>query len=107
MLNDPVYVDAARGFAKRVLTDSTDVSPAARLRHAFQLCLTREPSAREIAALDALLQQQLIRYNADPAAAKAIAAKFAPPANVSAAEFAAWHAITTALLNLDETITKG
>jgi mono/diheme cytochrome c family protein len=107
LLNDPVYVDAARGFAKRVLTDSADASAAARLRHAFQLCLTREPTAREIAALDALLQQQLNRYNADPAAAKAIAGRFAAPAGVSAAEFAAWHAITTALLNLDETITKG
>jgi hypothetical protein len=43
----------------------------------------------------------------DPAAAKELVKGFAAPAGVPPAEFAAWYAVCAALLNLDETITKG
>jgi len=43
----------------------------------------------------------------DPAAAKKLVEVFAAPKDVPAAEFAAWYAVCAALLNLDETITKG
>ena len=107
LLNDPVYVDAARGLARRILAECPDATPAARLRYGFQLCVTREPTSLEIALLETLLTQQRTRYSADPVAAKALTGKFTPPAGVSPEEFAAWQAAATALLNLDETITKG
>ncbi len=86
LLNDPVYVEAAQALAKRVRTELPDAADAARLRHAFQLCLTREPTAAEVSALTHLLQQQRALGRSDDAA---------------------WHAVATALLNLDEMITKG
>ena len=43
----------------------------------------------------------------DPAAAKQLLKDFAAPPKLAAAEFAAWYAVCAALLNLDETITKG
>ena len=107
LLNDPVYVEAALGLARRTLTEQPDGNVEARLRHAFQLCLARTPSAQETAALKKLFEQQAASYAGNPGAAKALIGKFAPPAGIPAEDFAAWHAVATALLNLDETITKG
>jgi hypothetical protein len=107
LLNDPVYVDAARGLAKRVLTERPEASTADRIRHAFQLCVARAPDALEVSLLGRLFEQQAAVYAADEKAAKALAGKFAPPTGVSMGEFAAWHAVATALLYLDESITKG
>ncbi len=86
LLNDPVYVEAARALARRVLAERADSPLDARLRHAFQLCLTRPPAEIELAALR--------RLHADRTAA-------------GRDEATVWHEIATALLNLDETITKG
>lgn len=81
LLNDPVYVEAATALAARVLRELPDASTDARLRHAFQFCLTREPAAEELA----LLRPHVAN---DPASPRA------------------WQQVATALLNLDETITK-
>ncbi|MBL9212066.1 MAG: PSD1 domain-containing protein [Opitutaceae bacterium] len=107
LLNDPVYVAAARGLAHRVLTERPAAGTAERLRHAFRLCLAREPSAVELAALAGLLAQQADAAAADPGAAARVSGARPPPPGSSVAELAAWHAVATALLNLDETITKG
>jgi hypothetical protein len=107
LLNDPVYVDAARGLAKRVLTECPDATAEARIRYAFQLCVTRPPDTSEVSLLAKLLAQETAAYALDEKAAKDVAGKFAPPGGVPIHEFAAWHALATALLNLDEMITKG
>ena len=85
LLNDPVYVEAARALAARVVRECTDTSVSARLRHAFQLCLARPPSSVELAALERLHAQQSAAH---------------------AAPDTAWQAVASALLNLDEMITK-
>jgi hypothetical protein len=86
LLNDPVYVEAAAALALRVLREKRDSTNDERLAHAFRLCLARAPTAGELAALHRLLESEL--------AAKR-------------PEAAAWQSVATALLNLDETITKG
>jgi hypothetical protein len=86
LLNDPVYVEAAAALARRVRAELPDADAAARIRHAFQLCLTRVPSPAEEAAVQRLLAAQ-------QAAGRG--------------EDAAWQAVAAALLNLDEMITKG
>jgi hypothetical protein len=102
LMNDPVYVEAAMAFAKRVLTDqatSTD-----RLTHAFRLATSRTPRADELATLTQLLASARAT---DAKSAKEFVGKFELPAGVTAEEFTAWYAVAAALLNLDETISKG
>ncbi len=86
LLNDPVYVEAAQALATRVLAELPDATTAARLQHAFRLCLARPPTDIELAALRHLHDQQTMAH---------------PD------ETTAWQAVATALLNLDEMITKG
>ena len=85
LLNDPVYVEAAKALARRVAADLPAAGADERLLHAFRLCLARAPSTIELAALRALLDAQ----------------------RSARGEEAAWQAVATALLNLDEMITKG
>jgi hypothetical protein len=107
LLNDPVYVEAAMALAKRVVIDRPDTTTDHRIRYAFQLCLVRPPTHDELAALRQLFEQQAAVHASDPAAAKALIGKYPAPTGTTAAEFAAWYAVATALLNLDEMITKG
>jgi hypothetical protein len=101
-----VYVEAAFGLARRVLTDLPDAAIEEQLRHAFRLCLARSPHAAELAVLQRLFDEQRGSGQSDSARIKQLLADQTVPPASSPAEFAAWHAITTTLLNLDETITK-
>lgn len=83
LLNDPVYVGAAKAFAERIQRERTNVDE--RLQYAFRLAVAREPRANELAVLKKLLAEE----------------------TAANGENAAWFAIASALLNLDETITKG
>jgi hypothetical protein len=85
LLNDPVYVEAAEALARRVLAEVPQADTAPRLRHAFRLCTARAPDREELEVLRTLyLRQRAAR----------------------GAEFPAWYAVASVLLNLDETITK-
>jgi hypothetical protein len=86
LLNDPVYVEAARALARRVLA----VGPREtddRLAYAFRLCLARPPRDTELRILRRLYDEQR-------------------QARPGADDLTAWQAVARALLNLDETITK-
>jgi hypothetical protein len=102
LMNDPVYVEAAMALAKRVLTEKSSVPD--RLTHAFRLATARAPRAEELATLTQLLESARAT---DAKSAKEFLGKFEPPTGVTAEEFAAWYAVAAALLNLDETISKG
>jgi hypothetical protein len=106
LLNDPVYVEAAMALARRIVTDRPDAELAERLKYAFRLCLAREPKVHELETLRALFQSQRASSLADKKATAELLATYQVPAGTPAAEFAAWYAVATALLNLDETITK-
>jgi hypothetical protein len=105
LLNDRVYIEAALGLARRVLTE--EAGDAARLRYAFRVCLTRTPTATEAEVLSRLLTTARARYADDPKAAGKLVGGFALPKGTDAATLAAWYEVATVLLNLDETITKG
>jgi hypothetical protein len=102
LMNDPVYVEAAMAFAKRVLAEKATAKD--RLTHAFRLATARAPRAEELATLTQLLESSRAT---DAKSAKEFVGKFDLPAGVTAEEFAAWYAVAAALLNLDETISKG
>jgi hypothetical protein len=101
LLNDPVYMEAARALAARVLREAPATDDA-RLGHAFRLCTSRLPSAEETAMLRGFLDRQRDRVRRGDL--KASPSDETPP--IEPAERAAWTAVARVLLNLDETITK-
>jgi hypothetical protein len=107
LLNDPVYVEAAMALAKRVVSERKEASVDERIRYAFRLCLSRSPRDAEIQVLRKLFDRQRESAAANTEATKKLVGAFAVPPGCSAAEFASWYAVATALLNLDEMITKG
>ncbi|MEK6258380.1 MAG: PSD1 and planctomycete cytochrome C domain-containing protein [Planctomycetota bacterium] len=106
LLNDPVYVEAAFGVARQVLDEAPSASTEARLNTMFERCLSREPTNHEAAVLRKLFDNQVASLRQDEQRTRQIVGETAPPKSASLAEFAAWQAVATALLNLDETITK-
>ncbi len=107
LLNDTTYVEAARHLAGRMLAAEKD--ERSRITHGFRLATGRLPSAREIDLLAQLYRDQLSRFRADEKGARELLAVgesvLGPVADPAA--LAAWTMVANALLNLDETITKG
>ena len=103
LLNDAVFVEAARALALRVLDASAGDSEAG-LREAFRLCLSREPDESELRHIQDYLASQTAIFDSEPGAA----AQFMPlsVAGVDRVEAAAWTAVASVLLNLDEFITR-
>ena len=85
LLNDPVYVEATRAFARRIAI-SSPTSTEQKIEQAFRIALARQPGSSETSVLKRLFDQQL-------AATKK--------------ETDAWYSVASAILNLDECITKG
>jgi hypothetical protein len=107
LLNDPVYVEAAKSLARRIVSERPRASVEERITHAFRICLARSPRETEMRILTALYERQVQSYRGRLPATRELIGTFTLPEGVSAAEFAAWYAVASALLNLDETITKG
>ncbi len=107
LLNDPTFVEAARVLAARMVIEGGQTDED-RIRWAWQRVLTRTPQPKEIDVLRQLLEQNRTVYRADGAAAASlIHTGLAPvPEDIEAAELAAWTAVSRALLNLNETITR-
>jgi hypothetical protein len=107
LLNDPTFVEAARVFAARILTEGGKTS-GERFEFAMRQATSRKPDAEEIRLLEQLLVTSRKRYQADiDAARKLIAAGQAPAAkNIDAAQLAAWTTVARAILNLNETYTR-
>ena len=107
LLNDPVYVEATRAFARRIITERPQADVESRIDYAFRIALSRSPKTNELAVLRQLFEQQLRRHEADESFAKRLFENVSRPDHTTLAEFAAWYAVSSALMNLDETITKG
>lgn len=103
-MNDPVYVEASQGLARRL----TVASPDAMLRQAYQLVLSRLPSEKELQRLLKLYDETLAFYKADaPKATEMATNPIGPvPQGADVAELASWTTVCGVLLNLDETLMK-
>ena len=108
LLNDPIFVEAARKLAERVLREG-GTAPETRLAFAFRLASGRTPEEGEMKILRASLDKMLAAYRADEPGARALLAVGASKSDssVPAAELAAWTAVANIILNMDEVITKG
>jgi hypothetical protein len=108
LLNDPIFVEAARKLAERSIHEG-GVGPQARLEFAFRLATGRAANEREMRILRKSLDQMLAAYRADEAGALSLiavgASTFDP--SIPADELAAYTAVANIILNMDEVITKG
>ena len=108
LLNDSSFVEAAQTLARQELTDGPPTAEA-RIIDIFNRFLTRAPDDQEQAAILKFYHEQLARFRAgklDAAEVAGVAAD-ALPEHVDLAELAAWTTVVRAVLNFDETITKG
>jgi hypothetical protein len=106
LLNDVTYVEAARVLAARVMLSAK--AEKERLTLLFRLVLARRPSAREMDVLSSSLKRHRAHYAANPEAAEALthAGEADAEPSLDAAEQAAYAAIASVVLNLDEAVTK-
>ena len=107
LMNDPGFVEAARGLAQRVQREEPGDLQRQLLR-AFRHTLGRVPQDDELAVLRRTYETQLATFKAEPDAAAAllkVGESPVPPA-ASMPELAAMTAVANVLLNLNETITK-
>ena len=109
-LNEPIFVEAARSLALRILREG---GPDDRQRadYAFLLCTSRRPATSERDAVLELLASRRQRVaegwlnprdivTGDPARLPEL------PAGTNPQDAAAWTMAARVLLNLDETISK-
>jgi mono/diheme cytochrome c family protein len=86
LLNDPAFVEIARGLAARIEFERPQhASDRDRLTYAFQLCLGRAPSSRELETLEMVLANQR---------------------KTDRTIGSAWLTVARVLLNLDEFVTR-
>src|SRR5262249_3173759 len=106
LLNDPIYVEAARVFAQHILAEGGKTAPQ-RLDWAFVRALGRKPTPAESRTLADLYSKNLSRFEAAPAGAQQLLhVGDAPVAKEPEAELAAMTTVARAILNLHETITR-
>jgi hypothetical protein len=108
LLNDPTFVEAARAFAARLLTEPQAKDDDGRLGRAFELAVGRPIKAKERESLTAFLAGQRAHYRDKPEdATKLLSVGLKPSApNLDRAEHAAWANVCRVILNLHETITR-
>ncbi|OYW22661.1 MAG: hypothetical protein B7Z55_04375, partial [Planctomycetales bacterium 12-60-4] len=104
-LNDPVYLEAAASLAKRMIAEATDTDT--RVARGLRLALIRPLRDGEITPLVRLQQdaQQTFAASPDQAAAFIQSSRGGETA-LPPAEFASWIVTASAILNLDEFLTR-
>ena len=106
LMNDPIFVEAARVFAQNIMRDG-GAAFSGQLDWAFARALNRVPTTDERKILQELYRDSLARFRASPESAAAlISVGEAPRTNTPATEAAAMTMVARAILNLHETITR-
>jgi hypothetical protein len=107
LLNDPVYVEAARTFAVRIIRQGGP-SVDERISWAVRRALSRQASSAELQTLGQLHESHWRHYavNVEEARKLVSVGESPVPADVDAADLAAWTSVARTILNLHETITR-
>ena len=108
LMNDVTFVEAARGLAQRVLAEPQSRSHSDRIALAFRLATARPPTAEEGRILLESLEAHLATFSSNRKAAKELlgTGESPVPKGLDPREVAAYTAVASLILNLDETITK-
>jgi uncharacterized protein DUF1553/uncharacterized protein DUF1549/cytochrome c len=105
-LNDPVYLEAAAGLARRMIENAETTT--SRAAHGLRLALIRPLRKGETAPLIELQKEAQKAFEAAPEKADALlrSARAIEPKGVSKPVFAAWVVTASAILNLDEFLNR-
>ncbi len=104
LLNEPGFVEAARGLGTRLL--HSDGDDRARLTLGFRLATARQPTAKELTVLEAALARGRASFTAESAKRYLAVGTVPADAALPPVELAAWSALGSLLLNLDATISR-
>ncbi|MBY0513719.1 MAG: PSD1 and planctomycete cytochrome C domain-containing protein [Gemmataceae bacterium] len=106
-LNDPVYIEAAQGLARRMAKDG-GAAPADKVAFGFRVTLARPARPEEVERLVKLYRDAKDGFAKNPAKAAQLATNpLGPlPPGLDAADAAAWTVVANVLLNLDEMFMK-
>lgn len=105
-LNDPTWIEAARSLAQNICLATAE--PDDRLAMAFRRVIGRAPGESDLAILRRALQRQMDVYAQDPTAAELLlkVGASARDERLPLAEHAAYTAVSLAILNLDEALSR-
>jgi hypothetical protein len=100
LLNDPIYVEAARVFAQSMVKRG--------IGWGFERAVSRRATAEEMGILDGLYKKELAHYKSAPADVRDLVkvGESPVPAGIGTAELAAMATVARAILNTHETITR-
>ena len=104
LMNDPVFFECAQALGRRICTEAGE-SAEDRIRHAFRLCLAREPAERELSKLAALWKTEHETFKENVELAREVVGG-EPPEGVALAQAASWVLLGRTILNLDEFVTR-
>lgn len=107
LLNDVTYVEASRKLGERMLAEGGSTE-SARLEYGFRLVTGRRPDDAELELLVGSLQRKLNQFANHGSAAREFLShgEFESLADYPPEQLAAYSAVASVLLNLDEAITK-
>ncbi|MCH2210904.1 MAG: DUF1553 domain-containing protein [Fuerstiella sp.] len=107
LMNDVTYVEASRALAQRMITEG-GAADGQRIARGFHLVLGRPPQEQESRILSAAAVRYTKEFENSPQAAEqlvsvgdSLAAK-----EIAAGELAAWTAVASVILNLDEAVMR-
>lgn len=107
LLNDPIYVEAARVFAEGVLRQGGPTLNG-QLTWAFARAFGRAPDADERRTLTTLHANSVARFEQSPDEARRLitAGEYRVPSDIAPVRLAAMTTVTRVVLNLHELITR-
>jgi hypothetical protein len=107
LMNEVTYVEAARVLAQRIMTEG-GATLEERISLAFRLATARKPNPAELKILVGAFHQYLDEFRGNRKAALELvsAGEFPRNQKLDVGELAAYTAVASLILNLDETITK-
>jgi Protein of unknown function (DUF1553)/Protein of unknown function (DUF1549)/Concanavalin A-like lectin/glucanases superfamily/Planctomycete cytochrome C len=107
LMNDVVYLEAARALAERVMKEG-GTTPPQRITYAFRLTTTRLPNRAESTVLSDAFRDDLESFQAKPGSALKYVShgEHAVDEHLDVNELAAYTSLMSLILNLNETIMK-
>ncbi len=107
LLNDPIYVEAARVFAQKILKEG-GLTLDDQINWAFERALSRRPRANERRVLVELHRKSIARFRRNPGLARELnrAGDSTVAKDLAPTRLAAMTTVARAILNLHETVTR-